>query len=502
MWRKIRIIVAAVFFVLTTLLFLDFTGALHNWFGWLAKVQFLPALLALNFGVVLLLILLTVVFGRVYCSVLCPLGVFQDLVSRIAAKRKKNRFRYSSAIFWLRYGVLGLLVIALIAGVSLLVSVLDPYSAYGRIASTLVAPLYQWGNNGLALLAERMDSYAFYTVDVWLASVFPLAVAIVTLIVVAILSWRNGRTYCNTICPVGTMLGLLARCSIFRPTFDAEKCTKCGLCERNCKASCIDSKRLSIDHSRCVTCLNCMEKCNFNAIKYVPRYVRWTKTNRKTESTTPHAPDEESVSRRGFLSITALFALTNTLKAQEKVADGGLAVIVDKKIPDRETPIVPPGAQSARHFTRHCTACQLCVSACPNQVLHPSGKLATLMQPEMLYERGYCRPECTRCTEVCPTGAIHRVTPAEKSAIQIGRAVWIRDNCVVNTDEVTCTNCERHCPTGAITLVARDPEYSDSLRIPVIDNERCIGCGACENLCPARPFSAIYVEGNVMHRTV
>ena len=107
------------------------------------------------------------------------------------------------------------------------------------------------------------------------------------------------------------------------------------------------------------------------------------------------------------------------------------------------------------------------------------------------YERGYCRPECAKCAEVCPTDAIHLTSLAEKSAIQIGHAVWIAQNCIVNTDKVSCGNCARHCPTGAIQMIPKDE-----------NDERCIGCGACENLCPARPFSAIYVEGHEMHRVI
>ena len=205
--------------------------------------------------------------------------------------------------------------------------------------------------------------------------------------------------------------------------------------------------------------------------------------------------------RRSFLSVLTLFAASSALKAQEKV-DGGLAVIEDKKIPDRQTPIVPPGAKSIRNFTQHCTACQLCVSVCPNQVLRPSGKLSSLMQPEMSYELGYCRPECTKCSEVCPAGAIHTITTADKSATQIGHAVWIQKNCIVLTDDVNCGNCARHCPTQAIQMIPLNAEDPNSRLIPAVNTERCIGCGACENLCPARPFSAIYVEGHEMHRTV
>ena len=189
-------------------------------------------------------------------------------------------------------------------------------------------------------------------------------------------------------------------------------------------------------------------------------------------------------------------------RAQEKKVDGGLAVILDKRAPHRITPLVPPGARSLHHLATHCTGCQLCVSVCPNHVLRPSARPETLMQPESSYERGYCRPECTKCSEVCPTGAILRLTADEKSAVQIGHAVWVRENCVPLTDGVECGNCARHCPAGAITMVASDPASPGSLKIPVVNEERCIGCGACENLCPARPFSAIYVEGHEQHRII
>ena len=190
------------------------------------------------------------------------------------------------------------------------------------------------------------------------------------------------------------------------------------------------------------------------------------------------------------------------LKAQEKKVDGGLAVIEDKKIPERKTPIVPPGAVSLRNMATHCTGCQLCVSACPNGVLRPSSRLDTLMQPEVSYERGYCRPECTRCSSVCPSGAILKISRADKSSTQIGHAVWVRENCIVLTDGVECGNCARHCPAGAILMIPSDPDNEKSPRIPMVNTERCIGCGACENLCPARPFSAIYVEGHERHRTI
>lgn len=499
MLRKIRITLAVACFALITLLFLDFTGTLHGWFGWLAKVQFLPAVLALNVGVVVALVLLTLLFGRVYCSVICPLGVMQDVVSWLSGRRKKKKFRfvYSPAVSWLRYGVLAVFAVALIAGIGSLVALLAPYSAYGRMAQNLLAPLWGWGNNVLAFLAERAESYAFYETEVWIKSLPVFILAAVSFVVIAVLAWRGGRTYCNTICPVGTVLGFLARYAWFRPVIDTEKCNGCTLCSRRCKASCIDAKAHRIDYSRCVACMDCIRECRQGAIRYAHPAK---KTVEAADSDRKVADGQVDNARRTFLTATAVLTATSMVKAQEKKVDGGLAVILDKKIPNRATPIVPPGAQGLLNMASHCTGCQLCVSVCPNGVLRPSTRLDTLMQPESSYERGYCRPECTKCSEVCPAGAILKITPADKSAIQVGHAVWIKENCVPLTDGVDCGNCARHCPTGAIQMVHSDTGDPDSPKIPVVNVERCIGCGACENLCPARPFSAIYVEGHELHR--
>ena len=391
--------------------------------------------------------------------------------------------------------MLGVFIIAMIAGIGSVVALLAPYSSYGRIVSNLFAPVYQWGNNVLAYFAERSDSYAFYETSVWLKSLPTFIIAAVTFVVLVVLAWRNGRTYCNTICPVGTALGFFSRYSLFRPEIDAEKCTNCSLCSRKCKAACINYKDHRIDYSRCVTCMDCIDSCKHGAISYKYRFGK--KEIKETSET-----GNTNNARRSFLTGMGLVLVSSAVKAQEKKVDGGLAVILDKKVPARTTPLVPPGAKGIRNMRTRCTGCQLCVSVCPNQVLRPSTKLETLMQPEMSYERGYCRPECTKCSEVCPAGAILKLTPADKSATQIGHAVWVEKNCVPLRDKVACGNCARHCPTGAITMVPSDADDADSLKIPVVNVERCIGCGACENLCPARPFSAIYVEGHEQHRTI
>ena len=494
MLKKIRTILAAVVFVLITLLFLDFTGTLHHWLGWLAKIQFLPAVMALNVIVVVALVALTLVFGRIYCSIICPLGVFQDVLARF--RRKKNKYSYSKEVRWLRYPVLGLFIIALVTGVGAFFQLLAPYSAYGRIATMIFQPVWKFGNNILATIAERADSYAFYSVDTWMRSMPVFVIAAVTLVVLFVLAWRGGRTYCNTICPVGTFLSFFARFSWLKIHFDEEKCKNCSLCSKNCKAACIDFKTHSVDYSRCVVCGNCIEACKFGALGY----SRSPRNPREISKTSDASPVDAS--KRSFLLASALVTTAAIAQKKDKVMDGGLAEIEDKVAPERQTPLTPPGSLSFDHFAQHCTGCQLCVSECPNQVLRPSSDLMHLMLPVMSYEHGYCRPECTRCSEVCPAGAIKPIDQDEKTSVQIGHAVFIKKNCVAVTDGVECGNCARHCPSGAIEMVMLDENDEESPSVPAINEAACIGCGACEYVCPSRPFSAIYVEGHEVHKKI
>ena len=504
MLKKIRVILAALCFVAVTLLFLDFSGTLHHWFGWLAKIQFLPAVLALNLVVIIALLVLTILFGRIYCSVICPLGVFQDGVANLSKKGKKGKYSYSKEVKWLRYGVWALFIIALIAGINAFVALLAPYSSWGRIVQNLLAPVWQWGNNLLAKIAEHRESYAFYTKDVWLKSLPTFLVAVATLVAVVILAWKNGRTYCNTICPVGTTLSFFSRFAMFRPVIDASKCKSCHLCEHKCKAACIDiDGGKKIDYSRCVDCFNCIDSCKFGALKY-----RFAWGASKSPAAEPAAPEDNT--RRAFLVGSAL-ALGGTAisgikaKAQTETeeveiqGEGGFADIIPKIKPERSVAITPFGSESVEQFYKHCTACQLCVAVCPNDVLRPSKDLMHLMQPEMSFERGYCRPECVKCSEVCPAGAILKITPEEKTQWKVGTAHINYVLCLVDNGEVEeCGNCARHCPAGAIQLVKKQVNGID-VRIPSVEEEKCIGCGACENLCPARPLSAITVDGYQIH---
>ena len=462
MLRKLRITFAILVILLITLLFLGIDYSINQWLGWLAKIQFLPALLAMNFIVVAALIIITLLFGRIYCSVICPLGILQDIYTWLGGKFKKNRFSYVKEHKWLRYSVLAIFIICLIIGFAPITTLLAPYSTFGRIVTSIFVK-----NLTVSIIA-------------WVA-----------MLILGVLAFLYGRAYCNSICPVGTILSFFSRFSLFRVRFDESKCKHCGLCEKNCKARAIDSKTGTIDYSRCVVCGDCIEKCKGNAL-------RFRHCEERSDAAIHLSSDKPDQGRRSFLVGAAIATATAaTAQAQMKV-DGGLAVIIDKEAPKRQTPLTPPGSVSAHHMQQHCTACQLCVSACPNHVLRPSTDLNHFMQPTMSFETGYCRPECTRCSQVCPTGAIKPITKEQKTTIHVGHAVWVKDNCVVLTDGVTCGNCARHCPTGAIQMVNYD-HNGQTVQVPSVDDSKCIGCGACENLCPSRPFSAIYVEGNETH---
>jgi ferredoxin len=501
MLRKIRIVLATVLFIGITWLFLDFTGTAHHLVGWMPKIQFLEAVLAGSILIVVGLTVLTLIFGRIYCSVICPLGIMMDIFGWLGKKAKKNRYTFSKAKSWLRYAMLVVLIAAHLTGATVVVQLLAPYSTFGIIATNLLQPVYQAGNNVLAAIAEHYDSYAFYHSEIWLRSVASLVIALVMLIVIAVLAWRNGRTWCNTICPIGTLLSFLSRFSFLKVSFDTEKCRNCSLCSKNCKAACIDFKTHTVDASRCVVCGDCIESCKFGALSYSHRAHTTNKANEPHDTEEP-SPEGLDTSKRSFLLASAMLTTAALAQQKDKMMDGGLAEIEDKVAPERQTPLTPPGSLSAQNMARNCTGCQLCISQCPNQVLRPSSDLLHLMQPVMSYERGYCRPECNRCSEVCPAGAIKPIKPEDKASTQIGHAVWIKKNCIPLTDGVECGNCARHCPTGAIEMVPSNPDDEESPYVPAVNEARCIGCGACEYLCPARPFSAIYVEGHEVHKQV
>ncbi len=445
----------------------------------LGHLQLVPAIMLVGFSVapLVVLLLLSLLLGRAYCSVLCPLGLLQDAAhrcSRIFRVKKKRKFTYSKPNTVARYSLLAAAILAWVLGFSALVSLLDPYGAFGRIAANLMRPLYYAANNLLAWVLNHFNVYSVYNVTLHTVSVLAAAVAGATLLVVAVAAALRGRWYCNTICPVGTGLGLLSKLSIFQLKIDETACNSCGICAARCKAECIESKAKRIDQTRCVACYTCLAACSKDALKLRFAYGR------------KEAAVDQGKRRSMVAGVAALAAIPASAAAQ--ALDKPLTASSDE-------PVVPPGAKSLKHFKSRCTACHLCVSKCPAQVIKPSFLelgLAGMLQPVMDYRISFCTYDCTVCSQVCPNGALEPLSPDAKRDLQIGKAHFDRNICVVYTDETDCGACSEHCPTQAVHMVP----YKDGLRIPEVDASICVGCGGCQYICPVRPRTAIFVQGN------
>jgi len=492
--RKFRIGFSAVVLVCFILVFVDFRSLIpEKYINYLLYPQFIPSLIkyihlkTLAAGGFIFVILLTMLSGRTYCSFLCPLGIGQDLFSRIGGKikRKFRRFGFKKPHTIIRYSILVIVMgVSIISGI-FLVTLLDPYSIFGRFMTYFGKPVVLLVNNFLAGILGRFDIYTLNHIPIKGFSLLTYAVPIVFFLLVGILSFLRGRLYCNMICPVGTLLGLISKISLFRIKFIESKCTHCGRCTVACKSSCIDFLNQDVDVSRCVDCFNCITICPDKAISY----------SLLGSKSTEHKTDE---SKRKFVagSLLMLFGISHLARGQEKSVPVPSKESTVKE--SRTSPVCPPGAGSIEDFTKHCIACSLCITACPNNVLQPAVKqygIAGLMQPVMDYHKSFCTYNCTVCTEICPTNALKPLLLEAKKLTQLGKVNFIKDNCIVKTEKTACGACSEACPTKAVFMIP----YEGNLVIPETNQDICIGCGHCEFACPTTPYKAIFVDGNPIH---
>ncbi len=484
--RITRIVCASIIFVIATCGFLKMSGG-NPVSETLLKIQFTPALISMMSGSIIafiLLIVITLLFGRVYCSFICPLGILQDIVIRITniAKKRSNKGKlplnkFSKPHNVLRYSILTVTAACFAAGFTYPLALLDPYSNYGRIATQIFSSVENCITNMLSGIFPTMFYHQAY-VSVGLYSlVFTIAFLLIVIIFCAV----KGRLYCNTICPVGSFLGLLSGMSLFKPTIDKDMCVKCGLCAGKCKSNCINPETKEIDSTRCVACYDCMISCKRGGIKLRPTWF-----NKSAD----YIPDN---GRRNAL-----------------IAMGGLAAAVAAKklVPIKEaaqkenTPILPPGAGNIESFKNACTACHACVAACPNGILKPATfeyGIDGIMLPTIKYDKKYCSYGCNKCAEVCPNNAIAPISLEQKRKTQIGVATYDSSKCVVVSDGIHCGACAGNCPAGAIEMV-ENPVVAGQY-LPKVDPLKCIGCGACEYACPGMP-KAIVVKGKAVQTEI
>lgn len=497
--RKIRIILASIVFLAFLVLFLNLHAmALNPVSEFILRLQLFPSFLrffALFFSIsalgFLFVFILTFLFGRIYCSVLCPLGIMQDIITRVAnlfRKKKYRRFHYAAnRKLILRYGILAATLILWVSGSLFLINLLDPYSNFGKIAVTFMQPAYIWLNNTLAVFLESRGSYAVAPMMVKTMPWNVIAVSGVVLITVTVMAAFRGRLFCNSLCPAGSMLALISSRSVYQVAFREESCNLCGRCEWACKAECIDSKTKTVDHGRCISCFNCFTACKNQGLTF--KHISALRD--------PEAQAAGEKSKRQFLlsfsSAMLSIPVLNKLSLAQGSSKPGMVPTGTRN------PVTPPGSIGYDHFTGNCIACYLCVSACPTNVIVPSFfdyGLQGFMQPKLDFHKSFCNFDCVKCTKVCPTGAITKQDRHSKHGIQIGVARFMVESCIVTVDRTDCGACSEHCPTKAVDMVP----YQDGLFIPEVTPHLCVGCGACEFACPTTPYKAIYVESNTLHQ--
>ena len=518
--KYIRIAIASIVFILITAYFLDFSSTIPN--THLQDIQLIPAILHSSWIVVGILLLLTLVMGRIYCSTICPLGIMMDFISYISGRGKKKNFKnknyrysYSKAHNILRYSLLITTALSyFISSAFIIILALDPYSNYGRIAQNVFAPVYYSINNAISWFCSEVGIQGTYMMGYdtfsWIGSGISLAI----LLVIGFMAYGKGRLWCNTICPVGAGLSLLSRFSILKITLDKTSCTSCGMCAAACKSGCIDHKSKTVDNSRCVVCFNCLDRCSKSGVKYTFT-LPWKKENKKDKtSPTTDAKNTDTISRRDFLATGA--AITFTAIAARATAKDihkshrKICAMVEEcprargcnfnrpcYVEGERLPVAPPGSLGIEIFNDACTGCHLCIAKCPSGVLVPSITqygARGFLQPVMRYDGGhFCAYDCTVCGDVCPTGAIRPLTVEQKHSVQVGIAHLIPSRCVAFARDYDCGACAEHCPVGAVHMVVN----SRGIPVPEIIPEVCIGCGACEQICPE---SAILVYGHKVHR--
>jgi len=438
----LRLLVSAIVLICC---FLAFTTT-FSFFTKFFAVQLGPGIASLisSFSITVLIsvisiIIFTFLFGRFYCSLICPLGILQNFIGFLSLKNSKNYKNMAKT----RYTVAALVFGALFCGWTVGFKILDPYTNFGLIASSIFTPIYS--------LITKSQNYEF-TIPVLIISLIPF-------IILILLVLFKRRFFCTAICPVGTILGLFAKYGIFRLKI-GNNCVTCGACFRNCPAGSINLKDKKIDNELCIRCLKCVATCPKKAISFGT-----LKSNVK--------PVSFNQSRRNFIlgSVLVLGAFATGI---------GSAVVRGKTfLKNKIRAVLPPGAGDYTKLSSKCTSCQLCVAVCPNKVIHPRDfKHSTIY---MDYSKNYCKYDCNACSSACPTGAIKKITLEQKQHTRIGLAKINRDLCI------NCGICAFKCPVKALSI----EEDSNGDRTLKYNAAVCIGCGACQVVCPHKAIEIV-----------
>jgi polyferredoxin len=430
-------------------------------------------------------VIVTIVFGRVVCGWVCPLGAVHQFFSWLFKKTKLSRPKtvVKGGLAW-KYLILIFILVGTVFTLDL-AGIFDPLSFLYRTTVTSVLPALAQGLSLLIGLLYNLhltgpgDTLTQLIEKLTLNATFQQGFLIGLIFFgFALLNMFRERFWCRYLCPLGAFLGLAGRWNIFKLKIDEQKCIKCHLCTIHCQTQAHPYPNDQWKSSECVYCETCAAVCPTAAISF------------PVKNAPEKAPDVDLTRRKillaSFLAFFSVpfFRISRAAKrAHEKL-------------------IRPPGALPEPEFLQKCVKCGECMKVCPTNGLQPAVTEAGpegLWTPVLVPKIGYCEYYCSLCSQVCPTGAIKELAVPDKLNVRIGTA-WINKNrCLPYFLGRPCIVCEEHCPTSpkAIKFVMVETKLADgstaTQKAPIVDLNLCIGCGICENKCPVMDDPAVYV---------
>ena len=447
----------------------------------------------------------TLFLGRFFCGWICPLGTLNHLVGNLRSEKKSGQRRIASNRYkpWQAfkyYLLFALLVAAFLGGA--LVGIFDPIALTVRSLALSILPAWNYAlkallgpGHGHSFLPAVLLSFK----QAYFRQGFLLGVI---LIVILALNLRITRFWCRAVCPLGALLGLASRWSILGLEKRPAHCEDCNRCLLHCQGGDDPIPGAPWRKAECHLCMNCVADCPESGIQF--RFF-------------PAAPGSGAIEgadlkRRRVLAGLAAGAVSIPLLR----ANTGLSAEPHERL------IRPPAALDQKQFLARCIRCGECMKVCPNNSLQPAlaeGGLEGLWTPVLTPRIGYCEPSCVLCSEVCPTGAIWKLTPKEKGwvvgvgqgdakAVRLGTAFYDRGRCLPWAMATDCIVCQEWCPVSPKAIYLQEAEIVDAdgnkkvVKQPHVDPSRCVGCGACEYACPLQEHPAVYVTSIGESRSV
>ncbi len=470
-WKRARRLVSSLFFVLTCLS----AGFVlpKNWSQNVLSFQLGPEIIRILSGFAVMSVLgmaiimtIVVVFGRIYCSTLCPLGFLQDIsiwMGKLLSIKSKYEISNKKNLKLVRIGILVVTIVLLIFGNTFVIGFIEPFTIFSRF-------LYF-----LKMLFNGLISLSFWPVLIILASI----------LLVFIPALKIGRFFCSWICPVGTVLWGFSRLNIFQLKINPSECNNCNTCITNCKTGAISSQTKRIDQALCIGCFNCSSVCSRNAIKIGSIKKEDSKAIVSKKDGNLNAIVK---SRRKFLSQfgSAVFIMAIPINLDF------IHTLKDHKTKKNQIfPVFPLGAKNLKRFMQKCTGCMLCALKCPSQIIHPSlgSTNSSPILPVLNFHKSYCLEDCVECSKVCPTEALEEVLVAEKKTTKMAFLELNLANCRIVVDGLECSICAEICPLNAIKMKILPLNKSP---LPTVIQELCIGCGKCLYRCPVKGKDDIF----------